>query len=125
MNIEAMKSSAKKATPGEWYISNEPGEIRRISAAVARSTYARLSSKSPSEIYAVQETRDNEEGVFKHTSNQVSLRVIGSSEWTYLKDRDAEFIVQCSPKNVLTLITQYESLKTKLDSIQKAIQGVM
>lgn len=125
MNIEAMKLSAKKATPGDWYISDKECETRRISTAVARSTYARLSSKAPRTSYAVQETKSSGSGVFKHTSDQVSLRVMGSSEWTYLEDRDAEFMVQCSPKNVLTLIKQYEELKTKLDSLQKAVQGVM
>lgn len=100
MNLETMKATALRATQGDWVRRKDGDEDEIVSIN---------HSLTPQEI--------REQGLFscwnedKEDHDHSVIRILDSSEWMNCSDFNLEFMIACSPKNVLRLIDAYERLK--------------
>lgn len=102
MNIEEMKSSALKATQGDWVRIKEGNEDALISIN---------HNLTPQEMKE-QDLSPYWDDVRKYNDHKIA-RVLDSSEWMNCSDRNLNFMTACCPKKVLELIHAYEQIVDK------------
>ena len=103
MNIEAMKKSAQKAAPGEWFRDRECDE----DVILSRN-------------HGISNEQSSESGLrylLSH-SDESLLRILDSSEWLYCSDENLDFIINCQPSKILELISEYERLKEIVNNLK-------
>jgi hypothetical protein len=90
MNIADLKAAAEAATPGPWKVSDGGNyEATRIQTLIPQPP--------ANHCYG-----DN--------------TIVGSSEWTHVKDEDATFIALANPTTILKLIAVVEAAQWQVNS---------
>ena len=98
IDLDKLEAAARAATPGVWTIGDEDMEATRI------VTDAELPEQDLQHSYGDQ-------------------TVIGSSEWTFCRDRDATFITAANPAVVLELVLRLKAAEQKLAALRPLTIG--